>query len=173
MFYEDEGAAMEVDGGFIEGSLDAIEKQSALRTAALLESVEDLLYAASDDETGSAAPVDDSVGEAGGLPREDDGGGDFERFDYDRHCGVGYNAHHDGVGRNVALEPRGRGPGLSGRPGHNRDLVVVVVVVLLLPSPALLPQDFPLDRAGEQVQFCRRGGDVRPFEGRRVRRRQR
>lgn len=106
MFYDDD-----IGGGFFENSLESLEKQSARQAETVLRGVEDLLHAAggeSEIEGGEEreqvqGPTDVSADEgglqAGAHGSDDDGGEEMEvqRFDYERHCGVGYNAHHDGV----------------------------------------------------------------------------
>jgi hypothetical protein len=107
MFAGDHGeaAAMgEVGGNFFDGSMRAIEQQSARSTEEVINNVEDLLYAVSDNE--EEEEEGEEEGGAAEEPMEVEGGYDgyggmdmdtVPRFDYDRHCGVGYNAHHDGV----------------------------------------------------------------------------
>lgn len=90
MFYEDMDI-MGAEGGCFDGSLNAVEMQSAMRNETILRHVDDLLHAPSDDEDQQDA--DDACKADEAL--DDDG--DVPRFDYDRHCGAGYNAHHDGV----------------------------------------------------------------------------
>ena len=92
MFYEEE----EVAGGFFEGSLEAVERQSALRSAVILQGIDSLLYANEDED----CPDGDAPGPGLEPATPSDGDGEeaaIPRFDYDRHCGMGYNAHHDGV----------------------------------------------------------------------------
>lgn len=99
MFYEGEELPDDAGGGF-EASLEALEQQSAQRIQDIVAETEDLLYANSDRE-GSEDEVEAADSEAiegnadiGALGEGDSG---FRPFDYDRHCGIGYNAHHDGV----------------------------------------------------------------------------
>lgn len=92
MFFDDTYGGMAVEANFVGGSLDAMEHESAQRTQAVLQGVDDLLYAASDNESS-----DGNRGAAGDPAVLEDCADDFQRFDYDRHCGVGYSAHRDGV----------------------------------------------------------------------------